>query len=158
MSNKDQFLLFVIIALIGAGVVATAVSMPPSRFDPVGAKNVVGVAGALVGVLSAICAILVWTQRKSLENIRQNGPENTLRSAALFVVGPAILSGLIIYRVVSTELVLGAVFVVVGALVIWVSPELRFRGRTMGILVASAVGLTIGVTQLFQQVLGLPLP
>lgn len=158
MGKRDQFLLFVLIALMGAGMVATAVSMPPSRFDPVGAKNVVGVVGALVAVLSAICALLAWTQKKSLGNGRQDGTENTLKSGALFVVGPAILSALIIHRVISTELVLWAVFVAVGALVIWVAPELRFRGRTLGILVASAAGLTVGVTQLFQRVLGLPLP
>lgn len=158
MSNKHQFLLFALTALIGAGVVATALSMPPSRFDPVGTQKIMFVIGALVALLAAICVALAWAQHKQLGNDRRDEPANSLKSGAPFVLVPAALSALIINRVVSTEIVLGVVFVVIGALAIWVSPDLRFSRRTLGSLGVSAVVLTVGVTQLFQQVLGLPLP
>lgn len=158
MNSRDQIFLFVLIALIGTGVVVTAWTMPPSRFDPVGTKNIMGVIGILVAVFAVICAFLTFSQmRKAGQADSQQSP-GMFVSKTIFVAGPAIMSVLIINRLVSTDIVLATVFLLVGSLVIWISPGLRFEGKTLGGLVLSALVMTVGVTQLFQQVLGLPLP
>lgn len=158
MSNRDQIVLFVLIAMIGAGVVATAVTMPPSRFDPVGTQTIMGVIGALVTILAAICTILAFSQMRQAGRVETATSLDTLKAGAMFVIGPALMSVLIVNKLISTDIVLAAIFLLVGVLVIWVSPGLRFGGKTLVSLGISAVVLTVGVTQLFQQVLGLPLP
>lgn len=158
MNSKDQVFLFVLITLIGMGVVATAITMPPSRFDPVGTQNIMGVIGALVTIFSAICAYLAYSR------VRQTGGKETgksldsVKTGAMFIIGPAVLSALIVNRTIPTELALVGIYFLVGVLVIWVLPSLSFSRKTLGFLGVSGVLLTVGVTQLFQQVLGLPLP
>ena len=158
MIHRDQIFLFALIALIGTGVVVTAWTMPPSRFDPVGTKNIMGVIGILVAVFAVICAFLTFSQMRKDGQADSQRPRGMFMTKTIFVVGPAIMSFLIVNRLVSTDIVLAVVFLLVGSLVIWVSPGLRFEAKTLGGLVLSALVMTVGVTQLFQQVLGLPLP
>ncbi|NKB54419.1 MAG: hypothetical protein GKR97_19805 [Rhizobiaceae bacterium] len=158
MKSRDQIFLFVLIALVGTGVVVTAWTMPPSRFDPVGTKNIMGVIGILVALFAAICAFLTFNQMRQAGQVESQNPPGMFMTKTVFVVGPALMSVLIVNRLVSTNIVLASVFILVGVLVIWASPGLRFEGKTLGGLVLSALVMTVGVTQLFQQVLGLPLP
>ncbi len=117
MNNRDQIVLFVLIAMIGAGVVATAVTMPPSRFDPVGTQTIMGVIGALVTILAAICTILAFSQMRQAGRVETATSLGTLKAGAMFVIGPALMSVLIVNKLISTDIVLAAVFLLVGILV-----------------------------------------
>jgi hypothetical protein len=158
MNNRGQSVLFVLITMVGVGVVATAITMPPSRFDPLGSQTILGVIGALVTIFAATCAILAFSQVRQAEWVETATSLDNLNVGAIFVIIPALMSVLIVNRLISTDIVLAAIFILVGSLVIWVLPGLRFERKTIGSLIISAVVLTVGVTQLFQQVLGLPLP
>ena len=74
MKSRDQIFLFVLIALIGTGVVVTAWTMPPSRFDPVGTKNIMGVIGILVALFAAICAFLTFNQMRQAGQVESQNP------------------------------------------------------------------------------------
>ncbi|AZV76980.1 hypothetical protein EBB79_03090 [Parasedimentitalea marina] len=158
MNNRDQAVLFALITLMGLGVVATAIATPPSRFDPVGTQNIMGVIGALATFLAALCTA------SAVRRARQAGAEetgkslDTLKTGLIFVAVPAAMSVLIVKRLFSTELVLIAIFALIGLLVIKVSPDHKPTGKTLGYLCISGVVLTLGVAQLFKNVLGLPLP
>lgn len=158
MNNRDQAVLFALITLMGMGVVATAIATPPSRFDPVGTQNIMGVIGALATFLAALCTA------SAVRRARQAGAEetgrslDTLKTGLIFVAVPAAMSVLIVKRLFSTELVLIAIFALIGLLLIKVSPDHKPTGKTLGYLGISGVVLTLGVAQLFKNVLGLPLP
>jgi len=158
MNNRDQAVLFALITLMGMGVVANAIATPPSRFDPVGTQNIMGVIGALATFLAALCTA------SAVRRARQAGAEetgrslDTLKTGLIFVAVPAAMSVLIVKRLFSTELVLIAIFALIGLLVIKASPDHKPTGKTLGYLCISGVVLTLGVAQLFKNVLGLPLP
>ncbi len=158
MNSKYQAILFALITLVGIGVVATAVATPPSRFDPVGTQNIMGFIGALVTLLSAICTTL------AIKRTNNNGSSDTgdslesLKAGAVIILFPALASIAIVKGLLPTELVLTAIFFICGLLVIRVSSDNKFSRRTLGYLGVSGIILTLTVTQVFEKVLGLPLP
>ena len=158
MKSKHQAFLFALITLIGIGVVMTAIATPPSRFDPVGTQNVMGVIGAIVTLLAALCTFLALKRMKS--DVAEEGADSlaSIKAGAVIVLIPAIVSIAIVKGLLLTELVLVIVFYLCGFLVIRVSSDYEFSKSTIGYLGISGVVLTLGVTQVFKQVLGLPLP
>lgn len=158
MNNRHQFVLFILITLIGAGVVAAAIATPPSRFDPVGTKNIMAAIGVLVTLFAAICTLLAFAQARHGGSDETSKSLGSLKSGAIFIFVPTLMSVLIVERLVTTELVLAAIFFLVGLLVIRNSPEYDFDKKNLLYLGLSAVALTFGVSQLFNHVLGLPLP
>lgn len=158
MNNRDQAILFALITLMGMGVVATAIATPPSRFDPVGTQNFMGVIGVLATILAAACAVFAFSRARQTGAEETGKSLDTLKTGLIFVAVPAAMSVLIVERLCSTELVLIAIFALIGLLVIKVSPDHKLTGKTLGYLGISGVVLTLGVAQLFKNVLGLPLP
>jgi len=158
MNSKYQAILFALITLVGIGVVATAIATPPSRFDPVGTQNIMGVIGALVTLMSAICMTLAIRQKNNSGTSEAGDTLKSLKVGAVIILCPALASIAIVKGILPTELVLAAIFFICGLLVIGVSSDNRFSGRTVGYLGVSGVILVIGVTQAFEHMLGLPLP
>jgi len=157
MGNRSQAVLFLLITLIGTGVVFAAITRQPSRYDPIGTQNIMFAIGGMVTGLAAVCALLTLPRWHAGQE-EGSGTLYSIRSGAMFIAGALLLSILIVERLIRTEWVLVMIYCFIGSLVIHLSPDQRFSRRTLGHVVVSGGVLTFGVTQAFTRILGLPLP
>ncbi len=157
MGNRSQAVLFLLITLIGTGVVFAAVTRQPSRYDPVGTQNIMLGIGGMVTGFAAVCALLSLRQWHAGQE-EGSGTLYSIKSGAMFIVGAILLSIPIVERVIRTEWVLLVIYCYIGLLVIHLSPDQRFSRRALGNVAVSGGVLTFGVTQVFTRLLGLPPP